>query len=101
MKSKKGSDEEFYRKFEAYESETADEIIRRSSGTEKELRAVIDYLVLHRQALSEAELERLESESGKLVKKLQTVELEKIIEEINCFKEILSFQRRLIKKNDQ
>jgi len=100
MKSKESSDEEFYRRFEAYESETADEIIKRCSGTEKELRAVIEYLVLHRQALSESELERLGVESEKLVKKLQTVELEKIIEEVNCFKDILSFQKKLIKKND-
>jgi len=87
MKTKVMSDEEFFRKYKTYEDEA--------------LRETIAYLIEHRQKLRDKELVRLEKEADTLLKKLERIEQEQIVEEIKCFKEILSLQKRLIENGEQ
>ena len=81
------SDEEFFKKYETFEREA--------------LRETIAYLIEHRQKISDEELVRLEKEANTLLKKLEKIEQEQIVEEIKCFKEILSLQKRLIENGEQ
>jgi len=45
------SDDEFFKKYEAYEKESVEDFLRRYSSTEKELRDTIDYLIRHREMM--------------------------------------------------
>ncbi len=99
MKNK--SNEEFFKKYEAYENESTEDFIRRYSSTESELRETIAYLIQHREMIRDVELDRLEIESQKLIEKLEEINRQKLLEEIKCFKDILALQKRLIQNNDQ
>lgn len=95
------SDEYFFRKYDNYENQTMKEFILKHSSTRKELEETISYLIQHREMLRDVELERLEAESEKLLRKLREIDTEIILEEIQCFKEILSLQKKLIEENDR
>ena len=56
MTDKEISDNEFFRKYEAYEKETIEDFIRRYSRTESELRETINYLIRYREILKDGEL---------------------------------------------
>ncbi|MDA2933473.1 hypothetical protein MYX82_03930 [Acidobacteria bacterium AH-259-D05] len=99
MKNK--SNEDFFKKYEAYENETTEDFIRRYSSTENELKETIDYLIQHREMIRDVELDRLEEESEKLIEKLHDIDRQKLLEEIKCFKDILALQKRLLQKNDK
>ena len=49
--------------------------------------------------MRDVELEKLEVQAQEVLDKLKELELEKMLEEIQCFKEILSLQKRLLKAN--
>ncbi len=89
-----------FRRNEVYQNETVEDFIRRWNSTEKELRETIAYLVEHREALRDADLEKLESESAKLLERLKNIETQKILVESQSFKEILSLHKSFIQKND-
>ena len=79
-------DKEFYRKYDAYDREA--------------LRETIEYLIEQRQKLRDEEIERLEAKASNLLKKLQYLRTEQIVEEISCFRHVLALQRRL-QENDK
>jgi len=84
MKTKVVTDEEFFKRYETFEREA--------------LRETIAYLIENRQLLRDKEIARLEKESNTLLKKLEKIEQEQIIEELRCFKEALSLQKMLMEK---
>ena len=67
--------------------------------TVEELRDVISFLIDQREAIRDVELRQLEDEAGTLIEKLQDIDRRKLLEEIKCFKEVLSLHKRLVEKN--
>lgn len=90
----------FYKKYEAYEKETVDDIIQRYSSTETELHHTISSLIESRYQQRDTELEMLESKIKKLLKQLQGIHIQRMLEELQCFKDVLALQKRLLKEND-
>lgn len=81
---------------------TSDEnFLKKFSSTEREMTETIEYLIHHRELMREVELEELENQAQKLIKKLKETKQKIILEEIECFKEILSLQKQLLQKNDK
>ena len=76
------SDDEFVKKYEAYEKESVEDFIKRYSSTEKELRETIAYLIRHREMMRDVELKKLEAEAQSLIVKLKEANLKKLLEEI-------------------
>jgi hypothetical protein len=95
------SDDDFYKKYEACERRAAEEFLREQAATGQELRDLISSLIAHRQALGAAELDRLEAESRDLLARLQRVETEKVVEELRCFKDVLTLHRQLVEDTDR
>lgn len=93
-------DDEFFKKYEAHEQETTEDFLKKYSSTEREIRETIEYLIHHRELMRDVELERLEDQSKKLIEKLKRTKKKIILEEIECFKEILSLQKQLL-QNDK
>ncbi len=93
------SDNSFNKMYEGHEKETNEDFIKRYSSTETELRETIAYLIHHRQLLKDAEIEKLEAEAANLVKKLRETKVKILLEELECFKEVLALHKRLLQKN--
>jgi hypothetical protein len=89
------SDDEFYRRYEAYDREALEEYLRQSRS-EAELRDLLTFLIDHRQLMRESELTRLREESEQLVERLHETSHRKLLAEIECFKDILALQKRLL-----
>ena len=98
---KETSNEEFFKKYEAYEKESVENFIKRYSSTEKELRDTIDYLIRHREMMRDVEIKKLESEAHTLLDKLKETNLKKLVEEIECFKDVLALHKRSLENNDK
>lgn len=81
--------------------ETIDDLVSRCGASEPELREIIAYLIRHRELIRDAELFRLEKEAERIIEALRDNEREQTIETVQCFKEILALQQRLIRENDQ
>jgi hypothetical protein len=79
----------------------AEDFITRYSRTNTELRDTIVYLILHREQVKDQQICRLEMESQRLTDKLNDIDRKKLSVELECFKEILALQKRLIKQNDR
>ena len=84
----------------SYDRETVDDVIERYSRTHDELRDTIAYLIRHRETLRDLELGRLRSEADRLIDKLRSIDQEKLVEELKCFRDILALQRRLIQETN-
>lgn len=95
------SDDNFIKKYEAYEKESIEDFIRKYSSTERELRETISYLIRHREMMRDVEIKKLESEAQSLLDRLKETNLKKLVEEIQCFKDIFSLHKRLIEENDK
>lgn len=52
------SDEEFFKRYEAYEKQALEDFIKRYSSTEKELKETIAYLILHREMMRGDEIKK-------------------------------------------
>ena len=89
-------EDEFIKKYEAHNNETTEDFISRYSRTETEFKDTIEYLIRHREMLRDVELEKLEAESDKLIHALHDLDRERLLEELRCFKDIMSLQRRLV-----
>jgi len=101
MDKKTLSDDNFLKKYSAHEQESLEDFIKRYSSTETELRETIAYLIHHRQLLKDAEIEKLEAEAANLVKKLRETKVKILLEELECFKEVLALHKQLLQKNDK
>ena len=97
MKKENNSDEELEKRLQGDEKESTDFL--RGSTTRQELNDIISYLIAHRESLKAVELARLETESERLLKALRRIDAQKLIEEIHCFKEILTLHKVLIEEN--
>lgn len=64
--------------------------------TAEEVREVLEFLIAQRQHLKEEELCRLEEEAGRLATSLGDVQRRKLRAELECFREVLRLQRRLL-----
>jgi hypothetical protein len=93
-------DDEFIRKYEAHEAESIDDFIARSSTNQSDLQDAISFLIRRRELLRDCELERLEEQARELIAKLRGNKQEMLLEELECFKEVLSLHRRLL-QHDQ
>ena len=99
MKSNNLRKNDFFNSRRGFNNETAEEFLRQFGNTQRELREAIAYLIEHREMIRDAELERLEQEARKLIEELKNIDQQKLVEEIECFKDILALQKRLIQNN--
>lgn len=101
MKNREESDEEFFKKYEANQKEGSRDIVRNVGSTEEEVKTAIAYLIEHRKHVRDLQLGKLENETIRLVQRLKDIDMEKILEELECFKDVLVLHRNLIQENDQ
>lgn len=92
---------DFFQKYQSFEKETVEGIIKRYSSTDSELRQTVASLIDSRYQRRDSELETLEHKAKKLLKQLQGIHIQRMLEELQCFKDILALQKRLFQKNDQ
>ena len=64
-----------------------------------EMRQAINHLIEHRELLRDSQIAQLEAQAAGLLKTLQSVEREEVLEEIRSFKDILALHRRLVEIN--
>ncbi|MDA2933469.1 hypothetical protein MYX82_03910 [Acidobacteria bacterium AH-259-D05] len=97
MKNNHLNNDQIRRIYQSYEKEALDEFLDLCI-TENQLRETIAYLIERREQLKNEQLEKLEGESQKLIEKLKDINRLKLLEEIQCFKDALALQKRLIQK---
>ncbi|MDA2934219.1 hypothetical protein MYX82_07735 [Acidobacteria bacterium AH-259-D05] len=100
MENKQLNDDQMRRIYQSYEKEALDEFLNLCM-TENQLRETVTYLIERREQLKNEQLEKLEAESQKLIEKLKDINGLKLLEELQCFKEILALQKRLIQMNEK
>ncbi len=71
------------------------------SRTTAELREAVSYLIAHREALRDAELQRLTTEARTLLSRLSELRQEALLEEIRCFKDVLLLHRKALTEHDR
>ncbi len=59
------------------------------------MQETIEFLIRHRELVRDIELQKLESESQTLLKRLREIDRKKLVEELKCFKDVLGLQARL------
>lgn len=94
-------DDEFIRKYEAFERDAVEAFLTNLERTGQELRDGIEYLIRERERLRDAEIAALETASAKLMKQLAGFNQRKLLEELACFRDVLALQRRLLEKDDE
>lgn len=94
-------DNNFIKKYEAHQNESAEDFIRKYAATQAELRDIIAYLIQHREMMRDSELERMKGEAEALIAQLAENKNEMLLEELTCFKDILALQKTLIEENDK
>lgn len=87
--------DDFFEKYEAFEQETVDDIIEKYASSKAERHYTISSLIDSRHKQRDAELEALEEKSQRLLKRLRAIQLQRMLEELYCFKDILALQKRL------
>jgi len=93
-------DSDFIRKYEAFEKESLDCFLKRHGPTHSELKATIEYLIRHREMIRDTELKQLEAETKRLVDAIRQADFKKLVAELECFKDVLALQRRLLEGHD-
>jgi hypothetical protein len=93
------NDDEFenddFEEQDSWSVETFDNFLKYCT-TETELRQTIKHLIEYRELLRDEEIERLFKESSRLLERLQRYTDGRILEEIECFRDIVALQRKLI-----
>jgi hypothetical protein len=102
MKLSEMTDKEFFKMYEAYEDEMAQDFLENSLPVivEKDFLEIIYGFIDLRHSIKDVELKKLKVEAGKKFKNLKETQFERICEEIKCFKDITSLHKKLIEKND-
>lgn len=93
------TDEEFVRRYEAYEENALVKYLERCGRTGRQLQECIDHLVAERNRLKDSELAELEATSKRLLERLKAIGVEKLLVELECFKDVLALQRAAAKKD--
>lgn len=75
--------------------ETTEDFLTRQTANGEELREAIEFLIRRRELLRDAEIELLESQCELLVDILAEKRKCILLEELDCFREILSLHKRL------
>ena len=99
MRNNKLSDDQIRGIYQSYEKEAVDEFLDLCMSN-NQLRETITFLIERREELNE-QLEKLELELKKLIEKLKDINRLKLLEEIQCFKDVLALQKRLIEGNEK
>jgi hypothetical protein len=94
-------DDEFIRRYEAYEMEEAANHITRYCKTELELRSAVEFIIRNREMIRDAELSNLETKAQELLVKFNKLKEQKLLEEICCFKDVLALQRQFLQSYDR
>lgn len=81
--------------------ETTEDFLSRRTANGEELREAIEFLIHRRELLRDAEIESLESQCELLVDILAEKKNRILLEELDCFREILSLHKRLATEHDQ
>jgi|GEM_PF-6645051 len=63
--------------------------------TPAELHETIEFLIQHRQLLRDEEIERLHAEARTLRSRVEELDRRALVEELECFKDVLALHRRL------
>jgi hypothetical protein len=71
------------------------------SRTGTELREAVTYLIRHREALRDNELQRLTTETRTLLSRLSELRQEALLEEIRCFKDVLLLHRKALTEHER
>ena len=87
------------RGFEFREKRGIDEFLK-LARSEAELRELVADLIKYRERLKESALDELEQEAERLLSRLMETERRILVEEIECFKDILRLQKRLIENDN-
>ena len=80
--------------------ETVDDYIKRHATSVEELRTAIEFLIRRRELLRDCEIELLEHESIHLEDALRSKRQQILLEELECFKEVLAIHKRLLERAD-
>ncbi len=94
-------EKDFFKAYETHQNETIDDFLARHSATELELRDTIAFLIHHREMIRDAELEVLQGETARLITKLTDTKRKILLEELNCFKDVLTLHKRNLRRDDQ
>lgn len=76
-----------------------DDLLAGFIATQAELRDIISYLILRREAIRDDALREIREETEALIAKIAANRNRMLLEELTCFKDILSLQERLINDN--
>ena len=79
--------------------ETTEEFIARFGENQADLRNAIAFLIHRRELLRDCEIEILEQHCDKLIDQVAKTKQRILLEELDCFKEVLRLHRRL--QNDE
>ena len=93
-------DNDFWRSYESHQKQTMEDLLK-YSRSETEVREIIGYLIQNRELMQDAEIEKLEAESQNLIKKLKDIKVKKLLEEIECFREVLALQKNLVERGEE
>ena len=91
---------DFWRSYESHQKQAMEDFLK-YSRSETEIREIIGYLIQHRELIRDAQIQELEDESEKLLEKLKSVKRKKLLEEIECFKEVLALQKNLVERGEE
>ena len=80
------NDDDFMKKYEAYEREA--------------LRETIVYLIEHRERFRDMYIKKLEMIASHLLKRVQGIRKQQTVEELRCFRDVLALHHRLL-ENDK
>lgn len=78
---------------------TDKDFLARFSHDEAEMREAISILIHRRELLRDCEIELLEDECSKLLDRIADAKQRILLEELNCFKQVLRLHKRLIERD--
>ncbi len=81
--------------------ETTDEYLARQIESGHALREAIDFLIRRRELLRDSEVEWLDAQCRLLADLLAEKKNRLLIEELECFREIMSLQKRLVAEDEK
>lgn len=81
--------------------ESTDEFLTRQIESGHALREAISFLIHRRELLRDAEIEWLEAQCRMLTDILTEKKNRILLEELECFREIISLQKRLAAENEE
>jgi hypothetical protein len=94
-------DDNFIKKYKAFDNQSIEAFLKNLSTTQAELRDIIASLIRHRETMRDSEIEKLDAEASALIRKLSENKTMVLLEELDCFRDILALQKKLLGQNDE